>query len=61
MAGGRLPGRHIPGGAAFRTAAAPVFADGSPAPGGIGVNPFVTIAALAERTMARVLVEDSAP
>ncbi|MGW0918393.1 hypothetical protein ACWD3J_05235 [Streptomyces sp. NPDC002755] len=32
-----------------------------PTPGGIGVSPFVTIAALAERTMARVLVEDSAP
>ncbi|WP_455680363.1 GMC oxidoreductase [Streptomyces pseudovenezuelae] len=35
--------------------------DGSLVPGNIGVNPFVTITALAERTMARVLVEDTAP
>lgn len=35
--------------------------DGSLVPGSIGVNPFVTITALAERTMARVLVEDTAP
>ncbi|MFE7763957.1 GMC oxidoreductase [Streptomyces sp. NPDC057438] len=35
--------------------------DGSLVPGSIGVNPFVTITALAERTMARVLVEDAAP
>ncbi|MET7731687.1 GMC oxidoreductase [Streptomyces sp. NPDC005402] len=35
--------------------------DGSLIPGNIGVNPFVTITALAERTMARVLVEDTAP
>ncbi|MEV5308997.1 FAD-binding protein [Streptomyces sp. NPDC052610] len=34
---------------------------GSLVPGSIGVNPFVTITALAERTMARVLVEDTAP
>ncbi|MXM68662.1 GMC family oxidoreductase [Streptomyces sp. HUCO-GS316] len=34
--------------------------DGSLVPGSIGVNPFVTITALAERTMARVLVEDTA-
>ncbi|MEU6355169.1 GMC oxidoreductase [Streptomyces sp. NPDC047072] len=32
--------------------------DGSLVPGNIGVNPFVTITALAERTMARVLAED---
>ncbi|MDX3226605.1 GMC oxidoreductase [Streptomyces sp. ME19-01-6] len=32
--------------------------DGSLIPGSIGVNPFVTITALAERTMARVLAED---
>ncbi len=35
--------------------------DGSLVPGNIGVNPFVTITALAERTMARVLAEDAAP
>ncbi|MFI6372866.1 GMC oxidoreductase [Streptomyces sp. NPDC050546] len=35
--------------------------DGSLVPGSIGVNPFVTITALAERTMARVLVEDTSP
>ncbi|WP_449334165.1 GMC oxidoreductase [Streptomyces bottropensis] len=35
--------------------------DGSLVPGSIGVNPFVTITALAERTMARILVEDTAP
>ncbi|MGW1796493.1 GMC oxidoreductase [Streptomyces sp. NPDC001984] len=35
--------------------------DGSLVPGSIGVNPFVTITALAERTMARVLAEDIAP
>ncbi|WP_432135590.1 MULTISPECIES: GMC oxidoreductase [unclassified Streptomyces] len=35
--------------------------DGSLIPGSIGVNPFVTITALAERTMARVLAEDTAP
>lgn len=35
--------------------------DGSLVPGNIGVNPFLTITALAERTMARVLVEDTAP
>ncbi|MER6556999.1 GMC oxidoreductase [Streptomyces sp. NPDC001027] len=35
--------------------------DGSLVPGNIGVNPFVTVTALAERTMARVLVEDTAP
>ncbi|SEQ46800.1 cholesterol oxidase [Streptomyces sp. yr375] len=35
--------------------------DGALVPGNIGVNPFVTITALAERTMARVLVEDTAP
>ncbi|MGC0341413.1 cholesterol oxidase [Streptomyces sp. SLBN-8D4] len=35
--------------------------DGSLIPGNIGVNPFVTITALAERAMARVLVEDTAP
>ncbi|CAM5531532.1 hypothetical protein SALBM311S_07245 [Streptomyces alboniger] len=34
---------------------------GSLVNGSIGVNPFVTITALAERTMARVLVEDTAP
>ncbi len=32
--------------------------DGSLIPGSLGVNPFVTITALAERTMARVLAED---
>ncbi|MBX7548730.1 GMC family oxidoreductase [Streptomyces sp. tea 10] len=35
--------------------------DGSLVPGNIGVNPFVTVTALAERTMARVLAEDTAP
>ncbi|MFC9289269.1 hypothetical protein [Streptomyces sp. NPDC057052] len=30
-------------------------------PGPIGVNPFVAVAAPAERTMARALVEDTAP
>ncbi|WP_455567397.1 GMC oxidoreductase [Streptomyces anandii] len=35
--------------------------DGSLVPGNIGVNPFVTITALAERTMDRVLAEDTAP
>jgi cholesterol oxidase len=35
--------------------------DGSLVPGSIGVNRFVTITALAERTMARVLAEDTAP
>jgi cholesterol oxidase len=34
--------------------------DGSLVPGSIGVNPFVTITALAERTMTRVLAEDTA-
>ncbi|GGJ65069.1 hypothetical protein GCM10010121_089640 [Streptomyces brasiliensis] len=34
---------------------------GSLVPGSIGVKPFVTISALAERTMARVLAEDTAP
>lgn len=32
--------------------------DGSLVPGNIGVNPFVTITALAERTLERVLAED---
>ncbi|MGV9707754.1 GMC oxidoreductase [Streptomyces sp. NPDC003483] len=35
--------------------------DGSLVPGSIGVNPFVTITALAERGMARILAEDTAP
>ncbi|MGW2636273.1 GMC oxidoreductase [Streptomyces sp. NPDC001348] len=35
--------------------------DGSLVPGSTGVNPFVTITALAERLMARVLAEDIAP
>ncbi|GHJ98387.1 cholesterol oxidase [Streptomyces sp. Y2F8-2] len=35
--------------------------DGSLVPGNLGVNPFLTITALAERTMARVLSEDTAP
>lgn len=34
--------------------------DGSLVPGSIGVNPFLTITALAERTMTRVLAEDTA-
>ncbi|MEU8589912.1 GMC oxidoreductase [Streptomyces sp. NPDC048664] len=34
--------------------------DGSLVPGNIGVNPFLTITALAERTMTRVLAEDTA-
>jgi cholesterol oxidase len=33
--------------------------DGSLIPGSIGVNPFVTITALAERNMARILTEDA--
>jgi cholesterol oxidase len=33
-------------------------ADGSLIPGSTGVNPFVTITALAERNLARVLAED---
>lgn len=32
--------------------------DGSLVPGSIGVNPFVTITALAERNMTRILAED---
>ncbi|MGW4684190.1 GMC oxidoreductase [Streptomyces sp. NPDC004244] len=32
--------------------------DGSLVPGSLGVNPFVTITALAERNMARILAED---
>lgn len=32
--------------------------DGSLIPGGTGVNPFVTITALAERNIERVLAED---
>ena len=32
--------------------------DGSLVPGSVGVNPFVTITALAERNMARVIAED---
>jgi cholesterol oxidase len=35
--------------------------DGSLVPGSIGVNPFLTITALAERGMARILAEDTAP
>ncbi|WP_435812171.1 GMC oxidoreductase [Streptomyces olivaceoviridis] len=35
--------------------------DVSLVPGSIGVNPFVAITALAERAMARVLAEDTAP
>lgn len=35
--------------------------DGSLIPGSTGVNPFVTITALAERNLARVLAEDIAP
>ena len=34
--------------------------DGSLIPGSIGVNPFVTITALAERNIARILAEDMA-
>ncbi|MGW7670776.1 GMC oxidoreductase [Streptomyces sp. NPDC054775] len=34
--------------------------DGSLVPGSIGVNPFLTVTALAERTMTRVLAEDTA-
>ncbi|GAA3832957.1 hypothetical protein GCM10022206_84220 [Streptomyces chiangmaiensis] len=34
--------------------------EGSLVPGSIGVNPFLTITALAERTMTRVLAEDTA-
>jgi cholesterol oxidase len=32
--------------------------DGSLVPGSIGVNPFVTITALAERNIERVLAQD---
>jgi cholesterol oxidase len=32
--------------------------DGSLVPGSLGVNPFVTLTALAERNLARVLAED---
>lgn len=32
--------------------------DGSLVPGSLGVNPFVTITALAERNMTRILAED---
>lgn len=45
----------------------PYVTDGSLVPDTIGVNPFATatvtatVTALAERTMARVLVEDTAP
>jgi cholesterol oxidase len=34
--------------------------DGSLIPGSIGVNPFVTITALAERNVERILAEDLA-
>jgi cholesterol oxidase len=34
--------------------------DGALVPGSIGVNPFVTITALAERNMAAVLAQDLA-
>lgn len=32
--------------------------DGALLPGSVGVNPFVTITAVAERNVARVLAED---
>jgi cholesterol oxidase len=32
--------------------------DGSLVPGSVGVNPFATITALAERNMTRILAED---
>ncbi|MFC8919249.1 GMC oxidoreductase [Streptomyces sp. NPDC047821] len=58
--GGCVLGRATDDHGRVRGAPGVYVTDGALIPGSIGVNPFVTITALAERTMARVLAEDYA-
>lgn len=58
--GGCVLGRATDDYGRVRGAPGVYVTDGALIPGSIGVNPFVTITALAERTMSRVLAEDYA-
>ncbi|QGV81041.1 GMC oxidoreductase [Streptomyces ficellus] len=58
--GGCVLGRATDDYGRVRGAPGVYVTDGSLVPGSIGVNPFVTITALAERTMSRVIAEDYA-
>ncbi|OKK08309.1 cholesterol oxidase [Streptomyces sp. CB03234] len=58
--GGCVLGRATDDYGRVRGAPGVYVTDGALVPGSIGVNPFVTITALAERTMSRVLAEDYA-
>lgn len=56
--GGCLLGRATDGFGRVKGCPGLYVVDGSLIPGSVGVNPFVTITALAERNVARVLAED---
>jgi len=56
--GGCLLGRATDGFGRVKGCPGLYVVDGSLIPGSVGVNPFVTITALAERNVARVMLED---